>query len=146
MTVTAVLDLGQRLERARSRRFVGRTAELELFAARLEAAAAGDTAWDLFSVLWVHGPGGIGKSTLLSAYAEAARKAGFTVLHIDGGRIRPTPAGIRASVPDSLGNRTRGHDRRGRAAGGGRGLAAGGVPAHAASWDPGRDRRSTGSG
>jgi AAA ATPase domain len=106
MTVTAVLDLGQRLERARSRRFVGRTAELELFAARLEAAAAGDTAWDLFSVLWVHGPGGIGKSTLLSACAEAARKAGFTVLHIDCGRIRPTPAGIRAAVPDSLGNRT----------------------------------------
>ena len=106
MTVTAVLDLGQRLERARSRRFVGRTAELELFAARLEAAAAGDTTWDLFSVLWVHGPGGIGKSTLLSAYAEATRKAGFTVLHIDGGRIRPTPAGIRASVPDSLGNRS----------------------------------------
>lgn len=143
MTVTAVLDLGQRLERARSRRFVGRTAELELFAARLEAASAGDTAWDLFSVLWVHGPGGIGKSTLLSAYAEAARKAGFTELHIDGGRIRPTSAGIRAAVPDSLGTRT---VVMIDAAGGGRGLAAGGIPAHAASWDPGRDRRSTASG
>jgi hypothetical protein len=57
---------------------------------------------DLFSVLWVHGPGGIGKSTLLTAYAEAARNADFTVAHVDGGRIRPTPAGIRAAVRDSL--------------------------------------------
>ena len=39
MTLTAVRDLGQRLERERARRFVGRSAELELFAARLQAAA-----------------------------------------------------------------------------------------------------------
>jgi replication-associated recombination protein RarA len=56
---------------------------------------------DLFSVLWVHGPGGIGKSTLLAAYAETARGAGFTVAQVDGGRIRPTPAGIRAAVRHS---------------------------------------------
>ena len=117
MTVAAVLDLGQRLQRERARRFVGRAAELELFAARLEVDAAGGTAWgrlgtdvatglcdssDLFSVLWVHGPGGIGKSTLLAAYAEKARNAGFTVARVDSGRIRPTPAGIRAAVRDSL--------------------------------------------
>ena len=102
MTLTAELDLGQRLERERARRFVGRAAELELFTARLQAAAAGETAWDLFSVLWVHGPGGIGKSTLLGAYAEAARNAGFTVAHIDARRIRPTPAGIQAALRESL--------------------------------------------
>ena len=54
------------------------------------------------SVLWVHGPGGIGKSTLLGAYAEAARNAGFTVAHIDARRIRPTPAGIQAALRESL--------------------------------------------
>ena len=102
MTLTAVRDLGQRLERERARRFVGRAAELELFAARLQAAAAGDTAWDLFSVLWVHGPGGIGKSTLLGAYAETALNAGFTVAHIDARRIRPTPAGIQAALRESF--------------------------------------------
>ena len=101
MTLTAVLDLGQRLERERARRFVG-AAELELFTARLQVAAAGETAWDLFSVLWVHGPGGIGKSTLLGAYAEAAQNAGFTVAHIDARRIRPTPAGIQAALRESL--------------------------------------------
>jgi hypothetical protein len=99
---TAVVDLGQRLERERARRFVGRAAELELFAARLQARAAGETAWDLFSVLWVHGPGGIGKSALLTAYAETAREAGFTVAQVDGGRIRPTAAGIQAAIGEAL--------------------------------------------
>lgn len=101
MTSTAVLDLGQRLQYERARRFVGRTAELDLFAARLQAAA-GETAWDFFSVLWVHGPGGIGKSTLLAAYAEKAREAGLTVAQVDGGRIRPTPAGLQAAVGELL--------------------------------------------
>jgi hypothetical protein len=57
--------LGQRLEYERARRFVGRDAELELFAARLAATRARASDADLFSVLWVHGPGGIGKSSLL---------------------------------------------------------------------------------
>jgi hypothetical protein len=102
MTSTAVVDLGHRLEWERARRFVGRGAELELFAARLQAAAVGETAWDLFSVLWVHGPGGIGKSTLLAAYAETAREAGFTVAQVDGGRNRPTAAGIQAAIGEAL--------------------------------------------
>jgi GH24 family phage-related lysozyme (muramidase) len=73
-------DLGQRLERERARRFVGRAPELELFAARLEASSRSEIARDrdaLFSVLWVHGPGGIGKSTLLRNLTAAARKADF---------------------------------------------------------------------
>lgn len=102
MTATAVLDLGQRLKQERARRFVGRSAELELFAARLQAAAAGETTREEFSVLWVHGPGGIGKSTLLAAYAETAREAGLTVAQLDGGSIRPSPAGIQTAVAESL--------------------------------------------
>jgi hypothetical protein len=101
------LNIGHRLAHARARRFVGRTAELELFAARLEAAAANGATGvsdgtNLFSVLWIHGPGGIGKSTLLSAYAEAARKAESTVVQVDGGRVRPTPAGLRDAVSEFL--------------------------------------------
>ena len=95
-------QLGQRLERERARRFVGRGAELELFRARLAAARTGPGESDLFSVLWVHGPGGIGKSSLLAAYARAARRAGFPVAHVDGGRIAPSPPGIRAAVSDSF--------------------------------------------
>ncbi len=93
--------LGQRLEYERARRFVGRDAELEFFAARLAAARTRVTEADLFSVLWVHGPGGIGKSSLLEGYARAARKAGFAVAHADGGGMSSSPAGIRAAA-DSL--------------------------------------------
>jgi hypothetical protein len=102
MTSTAVVELGQRLERERARRFVGRAAELELFAARLQAAPGGETAGDLFSVLWIHGPGGIGKSALLAACAGTAREAGFTVAQVDGRQIRPTATGIQAAVGESL--------------------------------------------
>jgi hypothetical protein len=54
----------------------------------------------LFNVLWVQGPGGIGKSSLLEAYARAARKAGLTVKRADGGGISSCPAGIWAVAGD----------------------------------------------
>ena len=107
MTSLAVPDLGERLRRERVRRFVGRAAEVELFAARLDAATdTVDAGWvradGLFSVLWVHGPGGIGKSALLSTYAETARAAGFRVTRLDGGRVTPTPTGIQTALYESL--------------------------------------------
>ena len=62
--------LASRIDSARRRRFVGRAAEVELFEAALAAPA------ESFSVLFVYGPGGIGKSSLLDAYADAAVRAG----------------------------------------------------------------------
>ena len=82
MSVATINDLRHRLQRARVRRFVGRVAELEVFANRLQTAEPG-----AFSVLWVHGPGGIGKSSLLRAYADQARAAGCRVTELDGGRM-----------------------------------------------------------
>jgi hypothetical protein len=58
--------LGQRLSSARQRRFVGRSAELELFRAALSRDAPD------FAVLHIHGPGGMGKTTLLRAFAQIA--------------------------------------------------------------------------
>jgi hypothetical protein len=102
MGATETAELGQRLEEERARRFVGRTAELDLFVARLAAAtaAAGPAGSEAprFSVLWVHGPGGIGKSALLAAYDRAARTAGFAVAQVDGRRTRPTATGFRSAV------------------------------------------------
>jgi hypothetical protein len=37
-----------------------------------------------FSVIYLHGPGGIGKSTLLQRMADEAQDVGRTVVHIDG--------------------------------------------------------------
>jgi hypothetical protein len=71
-------SLGDLLADRRRRRFVGRDAEVELFRAALAAAAPP------FAVLYVHGPGGIGKTSLLSVLAAIAEDAGASVVRIDG--------------------------------------------------------------
>src|SRR5687767_15542863 len=105
MTSRAAENLGKRLERERVRRFVGRSSERELFAAWLEASSnrGAPSGQEPFNVLWVYGPGGIGKSTLLRAFAETAQNAGFLLAQLDGGRVMPTPDGIRSAVWESLG-------------------------------------------
>ncbi|WP_113700511.1 ATP-binding protein [Nonomuraea lactucae] len=70
--------LGRRLAANRSRTFVGRAAELSLFRSALDGDPGS------YPVLYVHGPGGIGKSGLLRRMAEEARAAGRTVVEIDG--------------------------------------------------------------
>jgi hypothetical protein len=63
-------SLGELLVARRRRCFVGREAELELVRAALEVAEP------TFSVLWLAGPGGIGKSSLLDVVAEEVEQAG----------------------------------------------------------------------
>jgi hypothetical protein len=77
--------LGERLRAARVRGFVGRRAERELFGSMLDGADPG-------AVLWVHGPGGIGKSALLDQFADDARAAGRTVVRVDGRTFGGSPA------------------------------------------------------
>lgn len=89
-------DLGERLQRERIRSFVGRTAELEIFAAHLDPGGRQNTP----AVLWVHGPGGIGKSSLLGAYARQARAAGRRVAELVGGA---DPVTIRSALVKALG-------------------------------------------
>jgi hypothetical protein len=62
----AVATVGERLGGVRRRWFAGRTAELELLRGALEARVPP------FNVLWVHGVGGVGKTTLLGALAAIA--------------------------------------------------------------------------
>jgi hypothetical protein len=76
--------VGDRLRRARRRRFVGRGAEIELFRSAL---VDGD-----FSVLFLHGPGGVGKSALLGEMADAARELGVTPVQVDARTMTPEPA------------------------------------------------------
>ncbi|WP_161605983.1 AAA family ATPase [Microlunatus speluncae] len=90
--------LASRIDSSRRRRFVGRTAEVELFESALAVPA------ESFSVLFVYGPGGIGKSSLLDAYADAAIRAGRQPLRLDGYAVSPpTPDGLRAALADALG-------------------------------------------
>ena len=89
-------DLAARLGRAGLDAFVGRDAERELVA----AALAGDPG---FAVLFVHGPGGIGKSALLRRIALDAEPTGVTTVALDARTIDPSPGGFLAALADQLG-------------------------------------------
>jgi hypothetical protein len=88
--------LEKRLALARKRRFVGRSAELELFRATL-----GRDIPD-FAVLHIHGPGGMGKTTLLRELAQVAQEAGRPVLSLDCRNLDPSPAGFIAGLHPAL--------------------------------------------
>ncbi|MGH9174624.1 MAG: ATP-binding protein, partial [Vicinamibacterales bacterium] len=88
--------IADRLALARRGRFVGRTAELELFRSALIASEPS------FSVLFLHGPGGVGKTTLLRAFASIALDLGRTVVQIDGRNVDPSPAGFQVALCESL--------------------------------------------
>ena len=84
--------VADRLKSARRRRFVGRTAEVELFLGALVVPEPP------FSVLWIHGPGGVGKTALLGAFAEAAGDAGVDVVSLDLRAIEPSPPAFMAEL------------------------------------------------
>lgn len=80
--------LGDRLALARRRRFVGRAAELELFR-RVLLGPDDDTA-----VLYVFGPGGIGKTSLLDQFVASSRDASVAASYLDGRNVEPSPDGF----------------------------------------------------
>jgi hypothetical protein len=84
--------VGERLGGVRRRWFAGRAAELELFRAALEGPTRP------FNVLWVHGIGGVGKTTLLGALAEVAEAAGLAAVRMDLRGIEPSPVGFDAEL------------------------------------------------
>ncbi|MEV5548358.1 ATP-binding protein [Streptomyces sp. NPDC052309] len=77
--------VGDRVQQARDRLFAGRAAELGVFRSALSGDAKAP------AVLYVHGPGGIGKSMLLRRFAAEARAAGRDVVEVDGRLVEPTP-------------------------------------------------------
>jgi hypothetical protein len=83
--------LGDLLDQARRQSLVGRHRELASF----DDALAGRSPR---RVLFVHGQGGIGKSTLLLEFHARARAAGRDVALIDGRDIDPSPDGVAAAV------------------------------------------------
>ncbi|GGQ82642.1 AAA family ATPase [Couchioplanes azureus] len=89
-------SLADRLRQARARAFVGRREELAAFdeALRGEPAAA--------PVLYVHGPGGIGKSTLAKRLCDAARHAGRMLVELDGRYVGRSPAEFERSAQPVL--------------------------------------------
>lgn len=88
--------LGQRLEAARARAFVGREHELGVLA---EALAGGP---DAPRVVHVHGPGGIGKSALLRRFVSRVRSGGRPVVELDARVVGPSAAALEDAVARAL--------------------------------------------
>ncbi|MCX5214150.1 sigma-70 region 4 domain-containing protein [Kitasatospora sp. NBC_00240] len=80
------MSVGERLSTARIQAFIGRDEELRRFAEALADDPAAPFAF------YVHGPGGIGKSTLLRRLADRARAAGRPLLELDGRFVSRDPA------------------------------------------------------
>ncbi|HZB75667.1 MAG TPA: AAA family ATPase, partial [Solirubrobacteraceae bacterium] len=108
--------LAERLWGARRRRFVGRESELELVRTALAASEPP------FAVLFVHGPGGVGKSALLRAAADVAQELGVPAADVDLRAVEPSPAGFCRALGDRLG--LAGEDVHAGRLGGGRRLIA----------------------
>jgi hypothetical protein len=79
---SAAQPLSARLAGARRRGLLGRTAQLALVRELLHPQDRG------LRVLWLHGVGGIGKTTLLDAYAVTAKELGWHVIRFDGRELR----------------------------------------------------------
>jgi len=68
-------SFGELLERVSTNAFVGRGPEL----ARFRFLLAGPTG----RIIWLHGPGGVGKSTLLRRFLDEGAQAGLQTLRLD---------------------------------------------------------------
>lgn len=75
--------LADRLSAARHRRFVGRESELALFRSALTAAELP------FSVLSIFGPGGVGKTALLTEFAALCDQVRIPAISIDARNVEP---------------------------------------------------------
>jgi len=102
---TTLRTVQDRLRGARRAGFVGREAELELFRVAIDAPEPP------FSVLWIHGPGGVGKTTLLSAFAEAAEVRGREPVRLDLRTVEPSPPAFTAELERAAGGALAGWER-----------------------------------
>lgn len=89
-------SLMERLAEARRRMFVGRQYECDLFHSALTAAELP------FNVLYLFGPGGIGKSSLLREYSHLAAQADVALIQIDGRLVEPNPDAFLKMIQLSL--------------------------------------------
>jgi hypothetical protein len=90
-------SIGDRLQTARSRRFVGRSDEVERFRTVLTAEVLP------LHVLHVFGPGGVGKTELLQAFARCCDEEGHAAYYLDAHDVDPSPEAFRGALRDAVG-------------------------------------------
>ena len=77
--------IAERLKAERHRRFVGRISELSLFQSAITAAELP------FYVLHVFGPGGVGKTTLLTEFTRMCEQIEVPTIYLDTRNVEPSP-------------------------------------------------------
>lgn len=92
--------LAAKLAEERGKRFVGRDHEIERYERSL-AECCGET--PDARVLFVVGPGGIGKTTLLQRFRSIATERGLQTISLDGRHLSATPASFLGSLREALG-------------------------------------------
>lgn len=90
-------SLSERLNAAREHYFVGRTLELSLFQSLLEDKALP------FNILYIYGPGGIGKTTLLNQFIQSCQEANIPSVYLDSRNFEPTPVAFLEALAQGLG-------------------------------------------
>jgi hypothetical protein len=90
-------QLGGRLRAARHSRFVGRIPEKDLFQSALSATELP------FFVLYLFGPGGIGKTTLMQEYALICERLDVPSLYLDVRSVDPAPDAFIETLHRTLG-------------------------------------------
>jgi hypothetical protein len=88
--------IANRLQGARERRFVGRPVEQALWREALVAKRPD------FAVLWIVGPGGVGKTALLARFASIARAEGVQPVAVDARRMVGSPESFLAELARAL--------------------------------------------
>src|SRR5687768_4752288 len=91
-----VVRLADHLSRARQRHVVGRSDELVLFKTSVTASELP------FYVLYIFGPDGIGKTTLLGEFSMLCEQLHITASTIDARAVDPTPEASLAALGRAL--------------------------------------------
>ncbi|HET9171360.1 MAG TPA: BTAD domain-containing putative transcriptional regulator [Actinospica sp.] len=93
----AIPSLARQLQEARRRAFVGRGPEVDAFRSALDEADRP------FTLLFVTGPGGIGKTTLLRRFADEATESGRAIVELDATRdLECAPAAFETAASPML--------------------------------------------
>ncbi|MBI3915060.1 MAG: AAA family ATPase [Chloroflexi bacterium] len=83
---------------AMASRFVGRENEQNLFR---DALASADLP---FQILYIYGPGGVGKTSLLNQFARIGEQMQSPVFHLDSRNLDPSPSAFIAALKGAIGN------------------------------------------
>lgn len=89
--------LAERLESARRSRLIKRVAECDLFQSALQADQLP------FHLLYILGPGGVGKTTLLHEFARLAEAAHLDHVYLDGRNLEASPEFFLINLQQGMG-------------------------------------------